>query len=58
MKRCVVKFRDGGFCNIEANLLVREEGIVFVFDATSLVGAFDLGYIDAIYLTEKAEKSP
>lgn len=53
MKRCVVKFRDGGFCNIEANLLVREEGIVFVFDATSLVGAFDLGYIDAIYLTEK-----
>ena len=57
MKRCVVKYRDG-FCNIPATMICREDAIVYVFNGTDLVGVFDLGYVDAIYLTEKAEKSP
>lgn len=56
IKRCVVKFSNGSFCNIEADMIVREEGIIFAFNKTSLAGAFDLGFIDAIYLNEKTDR--
>lgn len=53
MKRCVVRFNKGEFCNIEATMISRDEGIVYVHKGTELVGVFDLGYVDAIWLTEK-----
>lgn len=53
MKRCVVRFNKTEFCNIEADMICREDSIVFVFRGTELVGVFDLGYVDAIWLTEK-----
>lgn len=53
MKRCVVKYNKNEFCNIEATMLSREDSIVFVHKGTELVGVFDLGYVDAIWLTEK-----
>jgi hypothetical protein len=53
MKRCVVKFNKTEFCNIEADMISREDSIVFVHRGTELVGVFDLGCVDAIYLTAK-----
>ena len=52
MKRCVVRFK-GDYCNIEADMICREESVVFVYKGTELVGVFGLGYVDAIWLTEK-----
>lgn len=53
MKRCVVRFNKTEFCNIEADMIFREDSIVFVCRGTELVGVFDLGYVDAVWLTEK-----
>lgn len=62
MKRCVVKFK-GDYCNIEADRIEREDAIVFAYNGSNLVGIFDLGFVDAIYMTtwqqkksDKAEK--
>lgn len=52
MKRCVVQFRDGSFANIEADSLVENDALVFVFDNGRLVGVFDLSAVLAIYLSE------
>jgi hypothetical protein len=51
MKRCIVKFNGKESCNIEADMLCREEGIVFAYKGTDLVGVFDLGFVDAIILS-------
>lgn len=51
LKRCVVRFGDN-FCNIEADQIWREESIVIVYNGKEIVGIFDLGFVDAIYLTE------
>lgn len=53
MKRCLVRFNKGESCNIEADMLCREEGIVFAYKNTELVGAFDLGCVDVIFLSEQ-----
>lgn len=55
MKRCVVRFNKGEFCNIEATMLCREDSVVFVYNGTELVAMFDLGYIDAIWMNEKGD---
>lgn len=52
MTRCIVKFRDG-YANIVADSMEEREGIVYVRHASELVGAFDLGALDAIYLSDK-----
>lgn len=52
LKRCVVRFGEN-FCNIEADQIWREESIVIVYRGKEIVGIFDLGFVDAIWLTEK-----
>ena len=65
--RLVVKFRDG-YTNIEADRLEREDDVVYAYRMVAvpvseslfvedkiLVGVFDLGTIDYLYLSEKKE---
>lgn len=50
MTRCVVRFREG-YANLRADGMEEHEGIMYVKSGSALIGAFDLGAIDAIYLT-------
>lgn len=55
MKRCIVGFvgiRDS-YVNMPADRLIREDSFVYAYNGEDLVGAFDLGTINYIYLTEK-----
>ena len=52
MKRCVVGFRDN-YVNMQADKLRREDTFVYAYNGEELVGAFDLGTINYIYITEK-----
>ena len=54
MKRCVVQFTGGEFCNIEADRLVAasDEHIIMAMKGEEIVGVFDLGCVLALYLSE------
>ena len=57
LPKCVVKFQDGNYCNLEADYLVIQDECVQVWlGEQRLVGIFRLSEIFAIYLTEKLEK--
>lgn len=48
--RCVAKWKDG-HANIQADAMREENGMVYVIRAGELVGVFDLGLVEAIYLS-------
>ena len=53
-KRLVVKYRNGDtldYVNIAANHMEERDGFVFAYLDEKLVGAFDLGLIDAAYIS-------
>lgn len=55
MTRCVIKFKDGDHCNLEADsIIVTGEGYIQIWCGEhKLVGIFFLAEIKAVYLTEK-----
>lgn len=55
MKRVVVKWKSG-FANVEATRMVKEESVVYVYNGEEFVGMFDLGSVDAIYISEKESR--
>ena len=50
MSKCVVRFKDD-YVNIPADRIEEHNGMVFVFDGEMLVGVFDLGAVDMVYLS-------
>ena len=50
MKRCIVKLRDG-HVNIPADAMREENGMVYVTRNGELIGVFDLGVVETIYLS-------
>ena len=58
MPKCVIRFKDGNYCNLEADYIyVGEDGYIQVWNGEKrLVGVFRLAEIVAIYLTEKGAK--
>ena len=48
--RCVAKWKDG-HVNIQADAMREENGMVYVTRDGELVGVFDLGWVEAIYLS-------
>lgn len=48
--RCVAKWKDG-HANIPADGMREENGMVYVTRDGELVGVFDLGLVEAIYLS-------
>lgn len=54
MKRCVAELTEG-YVNIRADRLElnREEGMIYAWNGTELVGAFDVSAVIKIYISEK-----
>ena len=57
MKRLIVKFSDGEFCNMRVTRIERTESIVFAYDGEDFIGMFDLGCVNCLYVTEGKEKA-
>lgn len=53
MKRAIVKFTDGEYCNLEADRIDADDKYVSVHCGDNIVGIFQLEHIKAIYLSEK-----
>ena len=51
--RLIVKFTSGDFVNIEANHIRRDESFIYAYIFEELVGIFDMGGIEYLYLSEK-----
>ena len=51
MRKCVANFK-GGFLNIPADRMEREDSIIFVYKDGNLVAMFDIGMLDSIWLSE------
>lgn len=55
MKRCIVQFNDGGFCNIAADSIRlggEDEDVIFVYSMSQLVGLFDVRMVLCAYISE------
>ena len=52
MKRAVVKFQDGGYCNLEADYIDADEKYISVHLGNKIVGIFEFDFIKAIYISE------
>lgn len=52
MKRLIVRWKDS-HTNIAVDLIVREGDVIWAYLAGELVGFFDLGCVDALYLTNQ-----
>ena len=50
MKRCIVRSKED-YVNIAADELREENGMVYVTKGGALVGVFDLGTVDYVYLS-------
>jgi hypothetical protein len=55
MKRAIVNFVDGGFCNLEADYMDADDKFVSIHLGDKIVGIFQLEYVKAAYLSEKTE---
>jgi hypothetical protein len=53
MKRAIVKFQDGGYCNIEADYIDADDKYISVHLGDKIMGIFELEYIKAAYISEK-----
>lgn len=51
MKRLIVKYREG-HCNLTADTIVDRDGMIYAYIGDSLIGIFDPGCIDMLYLSE------
>ena len=55
MKRAIVKFIDGEYCNIEADYIDADDTWVSIHLGDKIVGIFRLEQIKCIYISEKTE---
>lgn len=54
MKRCIANFK-GGYINLPADHMEREESLIFVYNGTELVAMLDIGILDSIWISESKE---
>ena len=50
MKRLIAYFK-GQFVNLPADRIEEREGFIYAYSGNELIGTFDMGYIDAVYLS-------
>ena len=58
MKKLIVKYREGDelrYVNIHADSITEQNGFIFAKMSGHLVGAFDLGVVYAVYLSEEGK---
>ena len=53
MKRAIVKFKDGGYCNIEADYIDFDDKYISIHLGNKIMGIFALECILAAYISEK-----
>ena len=56
MKRLIVRFRDG-HTNLAITHIERVGDVVFAYNGVELVGMFDLGACDALYVSEGQQRT-
>ena len=54
MKRAIVKFIDGGYCNLEANYIDADDTYISIHLGDKIVGIFRLEQIKCVYISEKS----
>ena len=54
MKRLVVRWKDA-HCNMPVTHIIRVGDVVEAYRGEDFVGMFDLGSVDALYITDKYE---
>ena len=53
--RCIVKFNDDGYVNIAADRIDKDECMVYAYYRNTLVGAFDISAVLAVYISGSKE---
>ena len=56
MKRLVVKFIDGDYCNMRVSRIEKIDSVVFAYDGENFIGMFDLGTVACLYISEGRER--
>ena len=56
MKRAVVKFQDGGYCNLEADYIDYDEKYISIHLGNKIVGVFALEFVVGAYISESSSK--
>ena len=56
MKRILVKTTEEITAKLEADRIEYNENLVFVYNGSELIGIFDIGVVQFIYLTQKTVK--
>lgn len=52
MGRLIASLNSGQlFVNIPGDRMENSEGIIYAFSGANLIGAFDMGFVDCIYIT-------
>ena len=53
--RVVVSMMNKKFCNIKADRIVDggEDGMIYIYSGTEIVGVFDKGVVECCYITEQ-----
>ena len=56
MKKVIVKFLDGGYCNLEADRLDCDDKYISVFNGDTLIGIYNIERLEAAYISETTEQ--
>lgn len=56
MKRAIVKFIDGEYCNLEADYIDFDDKYISIHLGNHIVGVFALEYVKGVYISEKGGK--
>ncbi len=55
--RAIVKFIDGGYVNIPADTIEKQDEWIMVRSGKKTMGMFDEGIVNCAYLSEKGERN-
>ena len=53
MKRAIIKFIDGEYCNLEADYMDADKNYISIYLNARLIGIFPIEHIKAAYLSDK-----
>lgn len=56
MKRVLIKTTTETTANLEADRIEYNENLIFVYNGSELIGIFDIGVVQFVYLTQKTVK--
>lgn len=57
MARFIAQLNDGGYINVLADRMVKEDNMLYAYNGGELVAAVDISAVIVAYLSEKGEKA-